>query len=410
MKPCAVALIVVACLLPLADVAAAEPLIEPFLKDGRLADAHMAVEKAMKEEPADQALRFQLGTVQFLESVETLMQSLWKHGFLSTPDFEMLVQLPIPTNPSPRETSHEDVRKIMRAWVEGLTRAEATLAGIDSKDVRMPLHFGLIRLDIDGDGKAQDAETLWKLFDPTGGDPAVADAAREFIIKFDLGDALWLRGYCHLLMGLAEFALGHDFHELFDVTGHLFFAKTKSPHTFANYRGPRQGGGSFLDFEQIFDIAAFIHLINLPVVEPERIKASLRHFEQVIALSGKTWDAIEAETDNDHEWLPNPGQISVITGARVTKEMIAAWRTFLREAEAILAGRKLLPFWRTGDDRGLNLRRAFTEPRRFDLVLWVQGSAATPYLEEGELTNPRVWDGLLNIFEGRLLEYAIWFN
>lgn len=388
----------------------AEPLIEAFLKEGKLAAATDALNKAAKDKPDDQELRFQLGTVQFLESVETLTQSLWKHGFLSTPDFEMLVQLPIPTNPSPRVATYEEVRKIIRAWVDGLTRAEATLAGVDSKEVRMPLHFGLIRLDLNGDGKAEDAETLWKLFDPTGGDPAMADAAREFIIKFDLGDALWLRGYCHLLMGLAEFALGHDFHDLFDVTGHLFFAKTNSPHTFANYRGPRQMGSTFLDFEQIFDIAAFIHLINLPVIEPDRIKESLRHFEQVIALSGKTWDAIEAETDNDHEWLPNPGQVSVITGARVTKEMIAAWRDFLREAEAILAGKKLLPFWRTGDDRGLNLRRVFTEPRQFDLVLWVQGSAATPYLEKGELTNPRVWDGLMNIFEGRLMEYAIWFN
>jgi len=38
---------------------------------------------------------------------------------------------------------------------------------------------------------------------------------------------------------------------------------------------------------------------------------------------------------------------------------------------------------------GVNLRRVFTEPREFDLVLWVQGTAAVPYLEAGEVTTPR---------------------
>ena len=58
---------------------------------------------------------------------------------------------------------------------------------------------------------------------------------------------------------------------------------------------------------------------------------------------------------------------------------------------ALLAGKRLLPFWRGDPSRGVNLRRVFTEPRPFDLVLWVQGTAATPYLEKGPLTKPEVW-------------------
>jgi len=84
--------------------------------------------------------------------------------------------------------------------------------------------------------------------------------------------------------------------------------------------------------------------------------------------------------------------------------------TFLDEADEILAGRKLIPFWRDAGGRGVNLRRVFVEPREFDLVLWVQGTAAIPYLEAGELTTPEVWQRLQRIFQGEFLGFAIWFN
>jgi hypothetical protein len=52
----------------------------------------------------------------------------------------------------------------------------------------------------------------------------------------------------------------------------------------------------------------------------------------------------------------------------------------------------------------------FTEPTQFDLVLWIQGSAATPYLEKGELTRPDVWREIERAFAGDFLGYAVWFN
>jgi hypothetical protein len=50
------------------------------------------------------------------------------------------------------------------------------------------------------------------------------------------------------------------------------------------------------------------------------------------------------------------------------------------------------------------------EPRPLDLVLWVQGTAATPYLEKGELTKPAVWNRLTRVFGGEFVGFAIWFN
>jgi hypothetical protein len=84
--------------------------------------------------------------------------------------------------------------------------------------------------------------------------------------------------------------------------------------------------------------------------------------------------------------------------------------TFLGESDDLLAGKRLAPFWRSKDKRGINIRRVFTEPTRLDLVLWVQGTAATRYLEEGELTRQEVWAGIGRAFGGDFLGFALWFN
>jgi hypothetical protein len=94
----------------------------------------------------------------------------------------------------------------------------------------------------------------------------------------------------------------------------------------------------------------------------------------------------------------------------VTAEMIAGWKEFLDEAERILAGRRLVPHLRLAKGRGVNLRRVFLEPRPFDVVRWVQGAAAVPYVEEGKCTEPDTWWRLQRTFRGNFIGFAIWFN
>src|SRR5262249_32617617 len=141
---------------------------------------------------------------------------------------------------------------------------------------------------------------------------------------------------------------------------------------------------------------------RFPVREPVRLRSALEHLEAVIALSRETWAFILAETDDDHEWLPNPKQHGVL-GVNVRREMIDAWKEFLDEAEEILAGKKLVPHWRVTDGRGINLRRVLTEPRTLDVVLWIQGSAVAPYLERGPVTRDATWDRIYRVFGGQFI-------
>ena len=106
----------------------------------------------------------------------------------------------------------------------------------------------------------------------------------------------------------------------------------------------------------------------------------------------------------------------------VTRELIDGWHAVLTEMEEILEGRKLIPFWRDyatlfggnqeipAGTRGINLKRVFTEPRDFDLILLIQGTGALPYLERGPLSTPETWSNLGRVFRGQFFGFAAWFN
>jgi hypothetical protein len=389
------------------------PLAEKYLVEGRLAAGEAALMGAVQANPDDAQARFGLGTVQFLRAVERIVQSLHRHGMKTDQFGGMLpfARLPIPAQEKPEPIRYADLRAIFQAWNDDLGKAEATLAKIDDKQVKLPLHFGQFRLDFDGDGQADADETLWKIYARLNGaarGQATAEGSKDFLVTFDRGDVAWLRGYCHLLMGFGEVYLAHDGKELFDHTASLFFPRAETPFPFLR-RAPGQAPQGF-DIGEALDAVAFIHLLRLPVAEPKRLGAVLGHLEAMIALSRESWQFILAETDDDHEWVPNPKQHTVMPGGAVTDEMVKGWMSFLDEAQSLLKGEKLVPFWRHEERRGVNLRRVFTEPRTLDLVLWAQGTAAAPYLQEGELTSLETWRRFQRIFRGEFIGFALWFN
>jgi hypothetical protein len=369
--------------------------------------------QVLATKPADAQARFSLGVIQFVSAVERMVQTFHRFGMRAHAGGDLLpfARLPIPKNPKPEPTRYADLRALFVRWTEDLAQAEATLAKVGSADVKLPLHFGLIRLDLNGDGKAEPDERLFSLYAQLNAEArnqVTPEAAKAFQITFDQGDAVWLRGYCHLLMAMSDVYLAWDAHELFDHTAPFFFPNAETPFPFLK----RRPGASDEDLgmADVLDAVAFIHLARFPVIEPARLKSALAHLESMIALSHESWKLILAETDDDHEWVPNTKQHSVMPGGTVTNEMVKGWFEFLDEAKAILKGDKLIPFWRSAPERGINLRRVFTEPRTFDLVLWVQGTDAMPYLQNGVCTSAETWSRFQRIFRGEFIGFALWFN
>jgi len=243
-----------------------------------------------------------------------------------------------------------------------------------------------------------------------------AAQAKKLVIGFDRGDVHWLRGYCHFMAAAAEMWLAVDGQHSFDCTAHLFFEKVDTPHTFLlQDRATFDGQDVLENRPALTDAISFIHQsTRLTIKEPQRMKTALAHMEAGIGQAKEMWKHIRAETDDDNEWIPNPKQTGVL-GVKVTNEMIDTWIETLDEAEQVLAGKKLVPFWRGNGQQGINIRRVLLEVRTIDPVEWVQGTAATPYLEKGHTTkfaDPKMADRLNQAFGGmdNFAAFGFWFN
>jgi hypothetical protein len=412
-------LMILAVALTTGRAAAAAPLAEKYLLDGKLAEGAKVLEGRLKEDPKDDQARFGLGTVQFLQGFEHLGANLHKYGLRTEKSFlrpPPQVKEFLPQNANPETLTYPAARQIIQTFADDVDKAEATLAEVKDPDVKMPLHVGLIKIDPFGQGKPINAAFLFGRVD--GLSEAMRKPAENLVIGFDRGDVSWLRGYCHFLAAWCELLLAVDGQEAFDCSAHLLFQKVETPHTFLleDRRGFDVAGFGWEDHPLWSDVISFFHhMIRLPIKEPARTKAALAHLEAGVAQAKEMWKYILAETDDDNEWIPNPKQTGVV-GVKVTQEMVDSWLEALDEAELILKGKKLIPFWRGKEDgRGVNLRRVFTEPRTFDVIEWVQGTAATPYLEKGPLTklaDPRTGARLNNAFGGpfNIFGFGFWFN
>lgn len=395
----------------------AAPLAEQYLLDGKLAEGAKALQERLRENDNDDQARFGLGVLQFLQAFEHLGGSLYKYGLRTEKSFlhppPPLKEF-LPQNPDPEKLAYQDARHIVQTFLDDISRAEATLAQVKDADVKLQLHVGRIRIDPFGQNNPISAVFLFGRLDALSAD--ARRQAEKLVIGFDRGDVSWLRGYCHLLAAWCELLLAVDGRNAFECSAHLLFQKVETPHTFLLENRRPFDEATRGDVPLLSDVISFFHqLTRLPVKEPARTKAALEHLEAGLTQAQEMWTFILKETDDDNEWIPNPKQTGVL-GIQVTQEMIDTWRETLKEAEQVVKGKKLIPFWRgEKKERGVNLRRVFTEPRTFDPVEWVQGTAATPYLEKGPLTklaDPRLANRLHKAFGSplNLVGFGFWFN
>lgn len=384
--------------------------IEKFLMEGKLAEGETAMLALLQKNPKDDQARFSLAVTQLAMGVERVMQSLYRYGVRSNAltGIIPILRLPTPANPKPETIKYEDTRRVLQTFIDDLGKVEATLAPMQDNNVKLPLRFGLIRLDINGDRKVDGNESLWKIFATLNGINITTEQASKFAIAFDAGDAVWLRGYCNLLSAIGEFGLAHDGRDFFNSLAHILFTKPDTPYKFL-VNAQVNPNASFGGIE-FTDIIAFFHLLRFPIQEPARMTKALQHLQTTTKLSRQSWQLIMAETDNDREWLPNPKQKAVIPNARVTPEMVKNWLAFLDESDRIFTGQLLIPFWRIREVRGVNINKAFTQPQTIDVISWLQGPGAAPYLELGKTTQGRFWQQLLDTFGGQFFGFAIWFN
>ncbi|MDC3255946.1 hypothetical protein OAU93_00950 [bacterium] len=394
-----------------------QPLVEKYLLSGNFSQGEQDLKAHLETNPKDDQARLGLGTLQFMQSLDHLSKSWYRYGINSNTRNVILpfFRLPVPNNPNPEQIDYESVRQVFKKMIKDLEKADQTLAKIESKDVKLPLHLFEIHFDINGDGKKNKSEDLNAFLDELFDLKRIPPRCRPTtIIAFDYADVIWLRGYTHVLRSLLEFALAYDAEALWDVAAYRIFPKVKFKHEFMKEEfeaSKDKQNKSIFDQNTLLDILASFHNANFKLQEPERVKRIHKHLKKAVELSREMWSALAEETDNDREWIPNSRQTTLVSPFRPTSRTITAWESILDETEAILDGKKLLPFWRgEAKDRGFNVNRFLTEPKDFDLILFIHGSGALPHVERGNVTSPEKWRQFQEAFGGDLFGFAIWFN
>ncbi len=159
------------------------------LRAGELQQLEADLSTALRYGTAGRPGRFALGATQFLRTIEGMAQSMYRHGLEAPQSVEQnlpFFRFPLPRNPSPEPLDYEKMRDIFKQAVAGFAKAETTLAGMGQSDVKLPVALGLVRLDLNGDGKAEELETLWRVMDASlGGGNLQPEQAERFIITFD---------------------------------------------------------------------------------------------------------------------------------------------------------------------------------------------------------------------------------
>jgi hypothetical protein len=393
-----------AAVLPVRADKGASSLTVSHLESGTLADGEAALAAMVAANATNADAQLGLGVIRFMQAIEHLSQGLYRYGLKSPESFMVpVLRLPVPENPNPQPITYADFRRLIGTYVADLALAEATLAEVEARDVTLVLDLKKLRYDVDGDGTVTDNERFFTVIQRVSG-MREPNMPASLTFAFDAGDVLWLRAYSHVLMAFGEFLLAYDWQESFDASFFHFFPAMQSP--FRDAIAPPSGTIND-EIAPIADVVSFLH-IRWPVSEPDRMATARTHLKRMIALSRESWDVIEAETDDDREWIPNARQTSPFATLQVDAERIAAWHQVLDEADAVLDGEKLIPHWRF--HQGFNLRRVFEEPQPFDLVLWLTGPAALPYLEDGPVTTPEDWARMTEAFQGRFGLFAIWVN
>ncbi|MEL6978401.1 MAG: hypothetical protein AAGM38_06955 [Pseudomonadota bacterium] len=353
---------------------------------------------------------FALAGVRFLSAVEGAAQLRYRYN-AGAVDYAPMLRLPLPANPEPEPFDPGMVEALFTAVLEDMAGVESALAALPPEALEgdalgLTLSLDDLWIDANGNGARDEAGPVTEtMMDLTGGVlGAPLRGMRGTLVRFDAADVAWLRAYAHLLSGVSEVVLS------LDPTAALTAAQPgwEASATF------RAEGGAF-GAEMWADQAAATLLLFRGAPDAARTRAALAHFEAMIAQNRVFWERVFIEEDDRGEWIPNPTQASALGGATLTREMAEGWIAVLGELEQVLKGELLMPHWRyaadaEGNSVGVNLRRVFEDPASVDLVLWLQGAAAVPYLEVGPLADGRTLNAFDTLVRGRSLALAVWFN
>ena len=347
---------------------------------------------------------FLLGSVRFLQAFETVFRQRYANFSGQLPIVPGMAA-ELPSNPD-AEFDPMFFEMALNDALNHLTEAERALESATDGEFGVVVNLGDFWFDINADGARDPWEGLTSIIGSMN--PRRDFESFDGLIRFDTADADWLAAYVHAVAGVLDFALSLDPTPAIRT---VYEGRTTIEQIAGIAQTPFIGD----DDDALIDSIAAVLLTLEGVPDSTRTRAAHAHFKSMIAHNRSFWEKVGQETDDDREWLPNPGQTAAF-GVPVDDTMALAWQDVLDEIDAILDGEQLIPYWRVRprfnaeSPIGLNLRRLLQDPPDMNIILWIQGAAAAPYLEEGSIADMNAWRQFLRMTPGNSFLQALWFN
>lgn len=349
--------------------------------------------------------RFALGGLRFLLGIEGALQLRWQTGVRADWSELPVLRLPIPENPAARPFQAADITTMLADLQARMEGARTALDGIEG-EAALEIRLTDLWFDINGNGSRDAGEDVSAVAGLT-----LAGAGRGFIdppsadpvIRFDTADVQWLTAYTHFLSAFVTLAQAYDPEP---AVARVLASAVALKDLWGDTPPPNA-----LDmiFGRQVDRAVMILNTLAQDPDPALTRAAHGHLLQMIAHNRAFWALVEAETDNDREWVPNDRQTSAL-GVPMPPGTGTRWQAVLADAEAVLQGRLLVPHWRMGAEAGINLKKLFENPVPVDVITWAQGEGLLPFAEKGPRASLESWRDFEALVRGDAALFAVMLN
>lgn len=346
---------------------------------------------------------FALAGLRFLRGVERALQLRWQTGVRSDWSELPILRLPIPENPGARAFTGADLTGLLTGLEADMDGARTALGQLGTQDFVLEIALADLWFDINMNGARDAGEAMADVAGLTLGGGGFGVAVQDPVVRFDTADAAWLAAYTHFLSAFTEVALAYDPGPAVDRVA------AASKQIYALWGDTPPDTAMDMMFGRQVDRVTMI--LQALAQEPDKARTATAHAHllAMITENRRFWNLADAETDNDHEWVPAEGQSSAL-GLMMPPGTAAHWQAVLADAEAALKGQVVIPHWRYGAEAGINLAKLFADPPQVDLVALVQGEGFLPYAEKGKRLSLASWSEFERLVQGDAMLFAVFLN
>ncbi|WP_157946795.1 hypothetical protein [Thalassobius sp. I31.1] len=404
-----------------------------------------AIENLENQDSLTDSDRLALSGITFLRAIEKAYQTRWRVGYVTNDLPLPLFSNELPINPAPEMIEGDTLNNLFETFLADMAKTDALLAQIpEGSDAAFELSLPDIWFDINMNG-TRDAEedfgkialqnvlSRWQIqeFESQFEDNPDLPNPLQATIRFDEADAHWLRAYSNVISGVSELILAFDpqpeIQKALDLRRAIYDQRLAMAAEFPGLQkivefslsveNPTEA--QLIEYQKLYEqlsdddkyalgallagernwMSESAHFVDMAAViietlrhQPDqaRVAKAQQHLLDMVDHNRNFWRLVNAETDNDREWIPNGSQQAAL-GVEMPQNIDEAWLAVLTDMEKMLKGELLIPFWRYAPGHGIDINAWVQNPAPLNVIGWAQGTATLPYARQGEVMTGDNW-------------------